>query len=41
VYSLTDSIVSSTAGRLRNKRTARKLTRILMGEGAAKAIETE
>jgi multidrug efflux pump subunit AcrB len=41
VYSLTDSVVNGTVGRLRSKRTSRRLTRILMGEGAANAIESE
>jgi hypothetical protein len=41
VYSLTDSIVNATAGRLRSRGAARRLTRILMGEGAAQAVEPE
>jgi multidrug efflux pump subunit AcrB len=40
VYSLTDSVVNSTAGQLPG-RAARRATRILMGEGAAKALESE
>ncbi len=40
VYSLTDSVVNGTVVHL-PRRTARRLTRILMGEGAANALETE